>query len=985
VIDPDRRRLVEEICDGALDLAGVDREAFVTSRCGGDESLRHEVDALLAHARTADQFLAGGVNAFAAHVLTVPPASLVGRQVGPYRITSLLGAGGMGEVYKACDTRLDRTVAIKVLPSADPERKARFEREAKTIAALQHPHICTLHDLGHQDGTDYLVLEYLEGETLAQRLERGPLKLDDALKTAIEIADALDKAHRAGIVHRDLKPANIMLTKGGAKLLDFGLAKLRPQTAGVGRLSIAATHSTPPLTDAGAILGTLQYMSPEQVEGQDADSRTDVFAFGCVLYEMITGTKAFDGQSPASVIAAILDHNPLSIASLQPLTPQLLDHIIQTCVAKNREERWQSAADIARQLRWLLVADASRSIPTSNSASRGRSLATAVAFWVLGVIMATAVAALIARRTSSPREITRATIDVTPADVLQSDASDLGLGGGRPSRTAIAITPDGRLVAFSARQGDTQQIYLRRLDQVEANPVVGSVGAHSPFFSPDARWVGFWANGTLWKAAVAGGPPTALCQAKPLFGASWGKNNTIVYGTDQGGLWRVSAEGGLPTRFTTPDSTRSEYSHRLPHVLPDGDTVIFTITNHFLPRWEEARLAVGSIVTGQYRDLTAGADGQYVSSGHLVFVRSGTLMAVPFDLSRRQLAGSPLTMISDVMQAANMDNSMWDTGSGQFVLSESGTLVYLRGGVVPDRTGNVFVVDREGTRKLLPMPAGPYVAPLLAPDGSRLVLRTLGLDRNIWVYDLGQRTLTRVTTEGRNGRAIWTRDGKRIAYAGSTHTGNDNIFWIAADGSSAPERLTTSLNFQAPSSWSPDGKTLAFVEETAPQTYAIYTLSLDGDRRPQLFRQTRFSDAYPEFSPDGRWLAYVSNESGRDEVYVQPIHGPEPRKQVSPDGGSQPMWSHDGHELFYARGAGTNSMRLWVVTVRGTPTFSISQPHGLFEGGYLGQPQTRGFDVSGDGKHFYMVQWEERPSLRPTHMILVQHWTEELKQRVLPK
>jgi Tol biopolymer transport system component len=458
----------------------------------------------------------------------------------------------------------------------------------------------------------------------------------------------------------------------------------------------------------------------------------------------------------------------------------------------------------------------------------------------------------------------------------------------------------------------------------------------------------------------------------------------IVYATDQGGLWRVSGDGGSTTRFTTPDPTKSEYSHRLPHVLPDGDTVIFTITNHFLPNWDEARLAIGSVATGRYRDLITGADGQYINSGHVVFVRSGALMAAPFDPTRRQLVGGPLTLISDVMQAANMDNSLDDTGSGQFALSQSGSLVFLHGGIVPDRPSDLFVVDRHGTGTLLSIPPRPYVAPLLSPDGSRLVLRTLGVDRNLWVYDLGRRTVTRATTEGRNGRAIWTPDGKRITYAGSTATGNDNIFWIAADGSGMPEQLTTSPHFQAPSSWSPDGRILAFVEETAPQKYAIFTLSIDGERRPRLFRETRFSDTYPEFSPDGRWLAFVSNDSGRNEVYLQPFAGPGLRKQVSLEGGSAPMWSRNGRELFYAR-AGVNELGLWVASVTNTATWSTSEPRLLFEGQYQAQPQTRGFDLSADGKQFYMPRFGQRLLMRPTQMVLVQNWSEELKQRVPPR
>jgi eukaryotic-like serine/threonine-protein kinase len=582
-----------------------------------------------------------------------------GTALGPYEIVAPIGAGGMGEVYRARDTRLDRTVAIKVLPehvAADPDLKQRFEREAKTISSLNHPHICTLHDIGSQDGIDFLVMEYLEGDTLAQRLEKGALPLDQALKIAIEIADALDKAHRQGIVHRDLKPANIMLTKAGAKLLDFGLAKQRPGHD----LPVGASEPTTSagLTGEGAILGTLQYMAPEQLEGQAADHRTDIFAFGVVIYEIVTGQRAFAGGSQASLISAIMIGHPAPIAAVQPVSPLALDRLVMTCLEKDPDARWQAAGDL-----------------------------------------------------------TQVSVGVQPA---------ARLGGGVryvTGRTAFTLSADGRTLYFVAGTDadDRGRLYRRDLAEAEAVPIEGTDGGMLPFLSPDEQWVGFWTAGELKKAPTGGGPPVTIApvSAPPPAGATWGPDDRIVF-DQRDGLFQVSADGGTPELLTELDPERDEFRHVLPRMLPGGDAVVFTVQKAAF-RWADADVVVQSLSSGERTVLIEnGADARYVDTGHLVFVRLGTLMAVPFDLNRLETTGGAVALFEGVTQAANVTNRGFDTGAAQFDVSDSGALVYLPGGIAPDQKTTVLWVDRQGVEEPVLAESSNYFSVRLSPDGERV-------------------------------------------------------------------------------------------------------------------------------------------------------------------------------------------------------------------------------------------------------------------------
>jgi Tol biopolymer transport system component/predicted Ser/Thr protein kinase len=884
-------------------------------------------------------------------------AILPGTRLGPYEITSAIGAGGMGEVYRARDARLNRDVAIKVLPAhlADkPELRERFEREARTIASLNHPHICTLHDIGHQDGTDFLVMEYLEGETLAQRLLKGPLPLERVLQYAIEIADALDKAHRKGITHRDLKPGNIMLTKSGAKLLDFGLAKLRQEAAPATPLSQLPTADA--ITAQGTILGTLQYMAPEQLEGKEADARTDIFAFGAVVYEMATGKKAFEGKTSASVMAKILEIDPPPMSSLQPMTPPQLDRVVKKCLAKEPDQRWQSATDLCGELKW--IAEGGSQIGTLPAAPvKGfraigrRPLIVGLGALLLGLAIASV--ATWNLKPTAPRPVSRLSIDLPAAAQL----------AGIREHT-LAISPDGSRLVYVATQGGTQQLYLRDLNNQEARPIPGTDGAITPFFSPDGQWLGFFAGGKLKKVSINGGAAITLCDAARAYGASWSRQGTIVFGISAGGpLMQVSDAGGTPQLLTHVE--KGETAHFWPEFLPDGKAVLFTAVS-------PSRVAVYSLETGERRDLIQGAIApHYLPSGYLVYAElGGNLMAVPFDAQRLRVTGAAVPVAQGVL--VNAVN-----GAAQYSISDTGSLVYVPAS--PGAAQSVLVwVDRKGVEQPLRAPPHVYWFPRLSPDRQRVAVTIDG--QQIWLYDLRRDTLTRWTFGGTNNRTgIWTPDGKRIAFL-SNKDGPQNIYWQRADGSGGLERLTTNPYLEAPSSWSPDGRALAFLQvSSGPTGFDIWVLRM-GDHEARPFLQTPFTETAPVFSPDAHWLAYMSNESGRNEIYVQPYPGPGGKYQISTDGGTEPVWNPKGGELFYRQGD-----KMMAVEVTTQPKFSAGEPRMLFEGPYLPTPQTfANHDVSADGQRFLMLK-PTGQAQASTQINVVLNWTEELERLVPTK
>jgi serine/threonine protein kinase/Tol biopolymer transport system component len=902
-------------------------------------------------------------------------AILSGKRLGPYEILSAIGAGGMGEVYRARDTRLERIVAVKILPdhlSDRAELRERFEREARTVASLNHPHICTLHDIGHQDGIDYLVLEYLEGETLAERLKKGPLPLDQVLQYAIEISDALDKAHRKGITHRDLKPGNIMLTKSGTKLLDFGLAKLRRDAAPGSPLSQLPTENEG-ITAQGTIIGTLQYMAPEQVEGREVDARTDLFAFGVVVYEMATGRKAFEGKSSASVMAKILETDPPPMSSLQPMTPPALDRVVKRCLAKEPERRWQTASDLCEELKW--IAEASSQITlTPTAAAKGISALSKQ--WLIGgvgVLLVVAAIASVATWTlkpvpkSPPKPVSRFTITLPPGQQLAVPVSG----------PAVALSPDGTHLAYVAREGLIQQVYLRSMDSLEARPIPGSeepvagTTYPEPFFSPDSQWIGFFAGGKLKKVSVSGGAPVSLGDiGLGGLGASWGSQGMIAFAPPQDPfLQQVSDVGGTPQQLTR--IKKGEIGHGWPEFLPGGKALLFVVVTGVSSGWTNGQIAVQTVGTAEHRNLIQGGMyPHYAPSGHLVYVQGGTLMAVPFDPQRLAVTGAAVPIVDGVLQST-------EDGVAQYSFSATGSLAYVSGAAQSAQLKLVWV-NRNGAEQPLAALAHAYITPRISPDGRRVAVGITEQERQIWLYDLSRQTLTRFTFQGDdNVTPFWTPDGKRIAYI-SNQAGPRNLFWQLSDGSGGLERLATSEFVQIPASWSPDGQLLAFSEVNPTTGYDIWVLRLS-DRKAQLFLQTRFNEAAPQFSPDGHWLAYISDESGRKEVYVQPYPGPGGKAQISTEGGVEPLWNRNGRELFYRSGK-----KMMAVEIATKPSFSAGTPKVLFEGQYQSLPtiSTPNYDVSPDGQRFLMLKPTEQAQAAPTQINVVLNWFEELKQKV---
>jgi serine/threonine protein kinase/Tol biopolymer transport system component len=894
-------------------------------------------------------------------------AILPGRRLGPYEILSAIGAGGMGEVYKARDTRLDRVVAIKVLPAHLADRaevRERFDREAKTIASLNHPHICTLYDTGHQDEIDFLVMEYLEGETLAQRLLKGPLPLEQVLQYAIEISDALDKAHRKGVTHRDLKPGNIMLTKTGTKLLDFGLAKLKQVVAPTNVPLSELPTANDPLTAQGTIVGTLQYMAPEQLEGKEVDARTDIFAFGAVVYETATGKRAFEGKSQASLMVAILEREPPAMSSLQPMTPAALDRVVRRCLAKDSDERWQSANDLTNELKWIAKGDSQVTLAPTVSAKGIRVLGQRALIVSLGILLLGASIAGLAvwylkpSPASPSQPVSRTVINLPPGQQL----------AGFENGPAVALSSDGTHLAYVAQQGGIQQLYLRAMDSMESKPIPGTEGAVSPFFSPDGQWVGFFAVGKLMKVSVSGGAALSLGNSTFPRGASWGSQAMIAFvPATAGALQQVSEAGGTPKPLTRLD--KAEVNQRWPEFLPGGKAVLFaagpTTTN-----WANAQVAVQSVGTGERRNLIQGAtQPRYAPAGHLVYAQGGSLMAVPFDPKRLEVTGTAVPVVEGVLQSTV-------SGAAQYSFSATGSLVYILGGIQSAQRKLVWV-SRNGAEQPVAAPARAYTFPRLSPDGRRVAVSIEEQDTQTWLYDLSRDALTRFTFEGNTNYApTWTPDGKRIAFQ-SNKDGPVNLFWQLADGGGGLERLTTGEYLQGPSSWSPDGQLLAFVEINPTTGYDIWVLRM-GDRKAQPFMRTPSLESAPRFSPDGRWLAYLSDESGYREIYVQPYPGPGGKWQISTQGGTEPVWNPNGRELFYRSGD-----KMMAVEITAQPSFSVGKPKVLFEGPYLPTPATfSNYDVSPDGQRFLMLKPSESAEAAPTQINVVLNWFEELKHKV---
>ena len=863
----------------------------------------------------------------------------------------------MGEVYRARDTKLERDVAIKVLPDEfanDDERLARFEREAKLLASLNHPNIASIHGFEESDGVKALVLELVEGPTLAERITQGPIPVDEVIAIAKQIAEALEAGHEAGVIHRDLKPANVKVKEDGTvKVLDYGLAKALEgdaPTSTDSELSQSPTL-TRQGTQVGVILGTAAYMSPEQAKGKRVDKRTDIWAFGAVAYEMLTGTRAFHGGDVSEVLASVIKSEP-DWAALPVGTPESLRSVLRLCLTKDVKGRFRDIGDAQLAIGAFETTASPQgavSPPVGLRVSIGMAAAAAL---LIGVITGVAVWS-VTYREPPPRPVVRSSLTLPPGVSLTNTG-----------RHVVALSSDGTHLVYSANN----QLYLRSMDQTESTPVRGTEGgARNPFFSPDGLWVGFWVRGQLKKVAIRGGAPVSLGDTvNPPRGARWGAENTIVFGQRGTGIMEVSADGGTLEVLIPLEGI--EVGHG-PQVLPGEKAVLFTLAPEGT-NWDDAQIVVHSLETGERKILIErGRDARYVPTGHLVYVLDGTLFAAPFDAGKLELTGGAVPMAADVMTAGE------STGAAHFSVSETGALVYVPGGGLESRT--LVWVDRDGREEALAAEPRAYAYPRISPDGERVALDVRDQENDIWVWNFGRETMTRLTfAPGQDMNPVWTRDGRRVAFT-SERDGPRNLYWKAADGTGTVERLNESEIPELPTAFTPDGTQLVFFEVAAEGGLNLGVLSLEGSPEPLL--ATEFDERNAEISPDGRWLAYESDSSGQYEVYVRPFPSVDDGLWlISKGGGRQPLWAPDGRELFYL----TPGTSLMTVDVQTEPSVAYGKPEEVFAGRFSGGPFLRTYDISPDGERFLMIKESGNDETSSTEFILVQNWFEELKRLV---
>jgi hypothetical protein len=985
---PERWLEVERLFHEASERPAHERAAFLHDSSAGDDALRHEVESLLEESSRADAFLEGPAVGPAALLDTQRRSTLIGRRLSEYEVQEWIGAGGMGEVYRARDVKLGRDVAIKMLPAflaGDRDRSERFKREAKILATLNHPHIGAIYALEESDGVLGLVLELVDGPTLADRLTAGPLPIPEALAMGRQTADALDAAHAKGIIHRDLKPANIKLSSNGVvKVLDFGLAK-----AAVEPIDSSATgRPTVDLTRDGVVLGTASYMSPEQARGLAVDTRTDIWAFGCVLYEALTGRRAFHGNTFADCFAAILEREP-DWSALPSSTPPGIVGLLQRCLDKDAQRRLREIKDARRELESAMARRSRPAILVARFASIARQVPRAAYVGAVAVlVVAAGVGARAVRQMTAKPQLIEIGL-ATDEFIAPTHSSEL------------ALSPDGTLIAYASMKAMgampgmnasmsggsstgmsdsmpamsmSEQIYVRPLGQNRAKPIGGALGS-APFFSPDGKWLGFWhaPSGTLRKVALTGGAPIKICSAiSGIAGGAWGPDDSIVFAWFD--LFSVPASGGTPKLLMKVDEQRGERFFRHPAFLPSGKAVLFTVGLADNYSYDDANIGVLSLVTGEKKILIeGGSSAKYSPSGHLIYARGGKLFAVAFDPVNLQVIGQPFPVVDGVFMSAN-------TGMAAYSISSNGRLLYASGPV--ERGARVPVwVDRKGRATALPLPPRSYLHPKLSPDERQLAVEVEGAAHDIFAYDLARGALTKMSFDGASHWPLWTPDGRRLTYR-SWKTGTMTMWWMPADRSGAPELLTKIGSMQSPESWTPDGTTLAFTQMDDPESGSdIYILSRDGNRTPRPLIRTKFSEGSPKFSPDGKWLAYSSNESGRPEVYATTFPGPGPTIQLSTEGGTDPVWRRDGKELYYRHG----DQMMAVAASSGTAS-GFAKPNALWEAHYLAGvgsscgmsgPTSANYDVTADGERFLMIE-DKSEVLECKLLHVVTNWSREL-------
>jgi eukaryotic-like serine/threonine-protein kinase len=888
---------------------------------------------------------------------------MIGKMLAHYEITSRLGKGGMGEVYQAKDQKLGREVAIKVLPeefARDTDRVARFQREAKLLASLNHPNIAAIYGLEESGGTNFLVLELVEGDTLADRIKAGPVPVEEALKLALQIAEALEAAHEKGVIHRDLKPANIKVTPDGkVKVLDFGLAKAFAGDQAELNLSNSPTLTrSPTLSDMatmqGVILGTAAYMSPEQARGKSVDKKADVWAFGCVLFEMITGRVAFSGKDVTDILAAVIRSEP-EWTTLPPNLHGRLREVLERCMKKDAKDRYHDISDVKADIQRVLTDSSGVLVQPVMAAEPRRKLRT-IFPWVAAALILGAILAGVAvwkLKPSGPRQVMRSEYRLPEGQQLNN-----------VEYPTLAVSPDGRQFVYVTAKG----LYLRSMDEFDAKPINGTDESPAyPFFSPDGKWIGYFsvADLKLKKIAIGGGAPVTLCDANIVVGASWGADGKIVYAEYLKGIESVSANGGTPELIV-----KGPMYH--PQFLPDGKSLLFTLGS--APPY---KIVVQSLQSGERRELFAGDKVRYIPTGHMIYSLGYNLFSVPFDLKSLKVAGGPVSVVEGIWRTT-------PERTPQYAVSDAGTLIY-----IPGQTRTVAAlqralvwVDQKGKEESISAVPNDYRMPRISPDGTRVALTIYtGQKSDIWIWDLARETMTRLTFNEASAGPLWTLDGQRIAFVSSSA-----VYWKAADGTGEDEKLGSAADRGlGPWSWSSDGKTLVVLEFPGGLNWDIGSLSMEGDHKWRSLLHEKYIELQPKISPDGRWMAYMSSESGRAEVYVRPF--PEINKgrwQVSTSGGNSPLWSPDGRKLFYRSGdAGM------VVPVETEPAFRPGKPEALFRGAYVGLSldDAHTWDISPDGKRFLMIKEAVSTASPaapegPRKINIVVNWFEELKQRV---